>query len=247
MQITKDLFAQILFSNESDKIDFKRDQYPLENDRQKSEFIKDIVSIANTKGDEYGYIVLGVKSEPNGNKSKFGIQNHHDDAVLQQIVKDKVSPPPTFAYNPYQEENLSFGIIAIPKSKNRPHVIIKDYGILKRNAVYVRRGSSTDEATREELEGMFHERCPKVREGELPTLAKFLQENLLQKVEVQPTASPYRQYSIQKYDDNHIEIKYTDTDRDYSIPRPAITGISRSQKRNIPILFLDKDLEIYNR
>jgi predicted HTH transcriptional regulator len=235
MQITKHLFAQILFSNEADKIDFKRDQYPLENDRQKSEFIKDIVSIANTQGDGSGYIVLGIKSEPNGSKVRFGIKNHHDDAMLQQIVKDKVNPPPTFIYNPYQEENLSFGIIVIPKSKNRPHVIIKDYGILKRNAVYVRRGSSTDEAAREELEEMFHERCPKVREGELPTLAKFLQENLLQQVEVQPTSSPYNQHSIQKYDDNHIEIKNTDTDRDYSIPRPAISGISRSQKRNIPM------------
>lgn len=77
MQVTKDLFAQILLSTESDKIDFKRDQYPLENDRQKSELIKDIVSIANTKGDEPGYIVLGIEAEPNGKKVKFGIKIHH--------------------------------------------------------------------------------------------------------------------------------------------------------------------------
>lgn len=246
MQITKDLFAQTLLNNESNKIDFKRNQYPLENDKQKSELIKDIVSIANTKGDENGYIVLGIESKPNGSKVRFDIKNHYDDAMLQQIVKDKVNPPPIFTYNPYQEENLSFGIIVIPKSKNRPHVIIKDYGILRRNAVYVRRGSSTDEATREELEEMFHERCPKVREGELPTLAKFLQENLLQHVEIHNTSSAYKEFSIEKYDDNHIVIRDTATYRNYSIPRPAITGIGESQKRNIPMLFLDKDLEIYN-
>ncbi len=33
-------------------------------------------------------------------------------------------------YCPYLDGDLSFGIIEIPKSKNRPHVIIKDYGRL---------------------------------------------------------------------------------------------------------------------
>lgn len=246
MQITKDLFAQILLNNESNKIDFKRNQYPLENDKQKSELIKDIVSIANAKGDENGYIVLGIESKRNGSKVRFDIKNHYDDAMLQQIVKDKVNPPPIFTYNPYQEENLSFGIIVIPKSKNRPYVIIKDYGILRRNAVYVRRGSSTDEATREELEEMFHERCPKVREGELPTLAKFLQDNLLGLVEIYPTDSAHIVFCIESYNEHYVEIRNIATDRHYSIPRSTITRISKSQKRNISILFLDKPLEFYN-
>lgn len=248
MQVTKDLFAHILLNNESHKIDFKRDQYPLGDDRQKSELIKDIVSIANTKGAESGYIVQGVNSETNGNKIKEGITNHFDDAMLQQIAKDKVNPPPTFEYYPYQEEDLSYGIIVIPQSKNRPHVIIRDYGILKKNAIYIRRGSSTDEATREELEEMILEICPKVREGELPTLANFLQENLLKHVEIQNTSSLNKEFSIEKIDNNYIEVRNLDLGniRNYSIPRQAIKRISKSQKRNIHILFLDKSLEFYN-
>jgi hypothetical protein len=246
MQVTKDLFEQILSENESKRVDFKRNQYPLNNEAQKSEFIKDVVSMANTERDQPGYIVLGIKAEPNGKKVKFGIKIHHDDAMLQQIVKDKVNSAPRFTYYPYLDGDLSFGIIEIPQSKSRPHVIIKDYGILRRNAVYVRRGSSTDEATREELEEMFHERCPKVREGELPTLAKFLQENLFQHVEIHDPFSGYPKFTIEKYDDNHIVIRNTVTYRNYSIPRPAITGIGESQKRNTPILFLNKPLEFYN-
>lgn len=166
--------------------------------------------------------------------------------MVQQILKDKVSSPPKFAYVPFQEESLSFGLIIIDKSNNRPHVITKDYGMLRRNAIYVRRGSSTDEATREELEEMFHERCPKVREGELPTLAKFLRKDLPQHVEIHDTSSADKEFSIEKYDDNQIVIRNRTTYRNYSIPRPTITGIGESQKRNIPILFLNKPLEFYN-
>lgn len=246
IQVTKDLFAHILSNNESHKIDFKRDQYSLGDDRQKSELIKDIVSIANTKGAESGYIILGVKSELDGSKVKVGITNHFDDAMLQQIVKDKVNPPPTFEYHPYQEEDLSYGIIIIPQSKNRPHIIIKDYGILKKNAIYIRRGSSTDEAGREELEEMILERCPKVRGGELPALAKFLQKNLGH-VEIHNISSPYNEFSIESYTDIDIVVKNIASGRYYSIPRPAITKINRSQKRyGRFILFLDKSLEFYN-
>jgi len=94
---------------------------------------------------------------------------------------------------------------------------------------------------------MFQERCPKVREGELYTVAKFLQENLMQHIEISQTPSAYKTFSIDSYDDNHIKIIDTSTGRNYSIPRPAITAINPSQKRNnILMLFLDRPLEFYN-
>ena len=66
-----ELFETVLKSTETRKIDFKQDQYKLDNNYLKSKLVKDILCIANTP-EGGGYIVLGVKAENGKPKEATG-------------------------------------------------------------------------------------------------------------------------------------------------------------------------------
>lgn len=51
---------RLLYSGESDELDFKRDQYRLTNNDQKGEFIKDILAFANSWRTTDGFILIGI-------------------------------------------------------------------------------------------------------------------------------------------------------------------------------------------
>ncbi|RHX83916.1 AlbA family DNA-binding domain-containing protein [Leptospira stimsonii] len=145
-------FTRFLFESESDSLDFKRDQYKFTNasDEEKSKLLKDILAMANSWRQSDGYIVLGVLDKAEKPNELFGITEHIDDAKFQQFVTGKVNRICNFQYKTYPFENKTFGIFKIPV-QTRPIYLNKDYGTLKKNIVYVRRGSSTAEANLEEI------------------------------------------------------------------------------------------------
>ncbi|SDX98059.1 hypothetical protein SAMN03159474_04351 [Pseudomonas sp. NFACC08-1] len=71
-------------------------------------------------------------------------------------MNSKVKPKLTFRYEEHLYEERTVGIIIIPKQK-RPFYLASAYGKLKSNVVYVRRGSSTDEAEPVETIAMANE------------------------------------------------------------------------------------------
>ncbi len=163
MEMTKELFEQLLKRNESPKIDFKRDLYRLKKrdpDEKKSDFIKDVMCIANAKGNETGYIIIGVKSYPGGKKELFGVaeHEHYDDAVLQNLVSSKIEPPINFLYQPFEFDGKSFAIIMIHRSHRRPHRVKKSFGNLIENQVWTRWGSTNREASDIEIGEMYIDR-----------------------------------------------------------------------------------------
>lgn len=87
----------LIQGGETRKVDFKRDQYRLENETLKSEFVKDILCMANAPGD--GCIVLGVRSEKGKPKEVVGITNHHDSADLAALVNSIIEAPVQFEYH----------------------------------------------------------------------------------------------------------------------------------------------------
>lgn len=150
--MNNELLEQLLNEEESSSLDFKRDQYPFEGaiDEKKSELLKDILAFANAWRRTDAYILIGVE-EVRGAKSKVvGLSQHLDDAKLQQFVNSKTQKAITFSYEAYPYEGLQIGIISIP-IQDRPVYLTKDYGRLRKNVVYLRRGSSTDEATPDEI------------------------------------------------------------------------------------------------
>jgi len=149
------LFSELLIRCESDDLDFKMEQYDLDgNDKptkdiKRAKFVKDIISIANTPRTGNGYIILGVNKHVDNTFDLVGIDKHYDDAMLQDKIKDLVYPIPTFNYESFCYNALTFGIITIPIDINKgPFFPRVDVGgdLLRRNQLYFRRSSQNSEA-----------------------------------------------------------------------------------------------------
>ncbi len=145
--MSEEILNKLRYRSEGDDLDFKQAQYHFidGNDITKSEMLKDILAMANAWREGTGYIVLGFKDQRPHPAEVTGIAGHIDDAQLQQFVNSKVKPKLMFRYEEHLYDGKTVGLISVPKQK-RPFFISNAYGKLKSNVVYVRRGSSTDEA-----------------------------------------------------------------------------------------------------
>ncbi len=151
----EELLTSLRYKSEGTDIDFKSAQYRFigGSEDDKAEMLKDILAIANAWRDGTGYILLGFKDQRPHPAEVVGISQTIDDAMVQQFVHGKVKPKLTFRYEEHLYEGETIGVISIPKQK-RPFYLANTYGKLKSNIVYVRRGSSTDEAEPPEITAM---------------------------------------------------------------------------------------------
>ena len=152
----KKLFTDLLVSTEARKIDYKRDQYSLDDENLKSQFVKDIVCIANAPGND-GYILLGVKSEKGKPREIVSISHHYDSSDLEAIVNGIIDPPIQFEYYPLNYQGTECALFHIPRSKAKPHWPKRDYGKLGRHIIYTRRSSGNREASIQEIREMCME------------------------------------------------------------------------------------------
>ncbi len=149
------MIEELLYEEESSTLDFKQEQYIFinANDHQKSELLKDILAFANAWRRNDAYILIGIEEVKGGRSNVLGIENDLDDADLQQFVNSKTQRPILFEYKNAQIDGKKIGLIKIPINE-RPIYLNKDYGKLKKHTVYIRRGSSTDIATPDEIAKM---------------------------------------------------------------------------------------------
>lgn len=146
--MTKEIFESLLLEEEGTTLDFKSQQYSFSgaSNIEKSELLKDILGFANAwRRESDAYILIGVKEVLGGCSEVVGIdrQQHLDDHSLQQFVNSRINQPIQFRYEAYEYGGKQVGIICI-NEVSRPIFLQKDFGKLKKNEVYVRRGSSTD-------------------------------------------------------------------------------------------------------
>jgi hypothetical protein len=113
--------------------------------RRSSEILKDILGFANAWRRSEAYILIGVEDVRGGRGNVVGIpaSDHLDDHSLQQFVNNLTNRPVRFHYEAFGFEGKQTGVIRIDE-QTRPVYLKRDYGKLKKNEVYVRRGSSTD-------------------------------------------------------------------------------------------------------
>ena len=154
----RELAESLLFEEEGGELDFKRAQYKFEQatDAEKSELLKDILAFANAWRRAEAYIFIGVEEVKGARSTVIGITHHIDDAKLQQFVNSKTNRPVDMSYIPLELDGKQVALIQIPLQQ-RPVFLLKDYGLLSKNTVYVRRGSSTDVAKPDEIARMGHE------------------------------------------------------------------------------------------
>src|SRR5262245_22353300 len=141
------LFERLLYEEESTTLDFKKEQYRFAKatDEDKSELLKDILGFANAWRRSEAYILIGVEDVRGGRGNVVGIPatDQLDDHSLQQFVNNLTNRPVRFHYEAFGFEGKQVGVIRI-EEQPRPLYAKRDYGKLKKNEVYVRRGSSTD-------------------------------------------------------------------------------------------------------
>ena len=150
-----ELISDLIGRKESDDLDFKADQYHLSNADGQSKFIKDILAMANTPRPGPAYIVLGVREESGRATEVPGVTYHPDEATLGTIVSGRVSPSPRFSYRQIPYRGVELGLIEI--LVEQPDVLVPrmDLGVLRKNAVYIRRNTSNVEADSEDLRRLF--------------------------------------------------------------------------------------------
>lgn len=155
MKITDQLLESLLYEEESNSLDFKRDQYRFVDspEFEKAKLLKDILAFCNAWRRTDAFILIGIAEVKGGKSTVVGIQELLDDAQIQQFVNEKTQRPVNFSYRNLSFRDKQIALIHIP-IQQKPIYLRKDYGGLKRNEVYIRRGSSTSVATPDEIANM---------------------------------------------------------------------------------------------
>lgn len=151
---TNEIVERLRYEGESDALDFKSGQYAFvgASDDEKGELLKDLLAFANWRRSD-AYILIGFQEVKGGRAEVQGISSHLDDAALQQFVNSKTQRPLRFAYSSLSIEGKTIAVLHVPLQE-RPIYLVKKYGKLEANVIYVRRGSSTDQARPDEIAEM---------------------------------------------------------------------------------------------
>ncbi|PKO38959.1 MAG: hypothetical protein CVU33_06745 [Betaproteobacteria bacterium HGW-Betaproteobacteria-6] len=170
--MTPSQLEKLLFRAEGSELDFKADQYvfskndlaadglsgnefskKLEN--KKSELLKDLLAMANSWRDGPAHILIGFEENKPSLPNVVGIaaEKFYDDARFQQFIASKIHGTLDFSYEVVEFRGIAVGIFTIPK-QSRPVFSKETYGVVQKDVVYVRRGSSTDTARPDEIAQM---------------------------------------------------------------------------------------------
>lgn len=136
-------------------VEFKSEMYKLSEEKDKAEFIKDIIAMANVLTRSPGFIFIGVMGSA---RSRIkGISGPiHDDAAFQQMVNSKVNRPIQFIYYEMKVDRKRIGIFRIEPG-GRPFFLKTRFLSLNSNIVYFRQGTATETANPDQLFSMLKE------------------------------------------------------------------------------------------
>ncbi len=195
------LLTVLLKESESTSLDFKRDQYRFVSDNEKGELLKDILAFVNSWRHADAYILIGI--DESQDNAVVGVSSHFDDATLQQFVSTKTQRPATFSYETVTYQGQQIDVITIPLQE-RPLYLKKDFGLLKKDTVYIRRGSSTDIASPTEVAeiGKASIAVPRVPTLRLEFIDPTTSKALGTKLQLSSTVVQYQQDKIPSYSSN---------------------------------------------
>ncbi len=143
-----EVFA-LIAKGEDEGADFKR-ELDLSSAASKAEFIKDVISIANSVSDT-GYILIGVDNS----KVIVGISKLEEEQI-QQVAHSYITPPLNLkcSFSQLHEPSiLSIGIIEV-RPTTKPHKVARAIERLNQHDVFVRHGSIITKASPEEIIAM---------------------------------------------------------------------------------------------
>ena len=152
------MFDDIIeYENEHTGLDFKAIQYKKE---KHTELLKDIVAMSNANFDNDRLLIIGVKHHPNGDKQFFPIAKDEfiDASIYQQIIHENIEPELSISYEPYEYKENLLGILKIEACENKPYMLKKDYGKLKKGDGFIRKGTMQMKMMRADFDDIYSKR-----------------------------------------------------------------------------------------
>lgn len=141
----KHKFYSLLKQEEGPKLDFK-EKIEITTESGKKELSKDVIAIANSQGGR-GYLLIGIQDKT---KKILGIESkEYSEETIQQIISLRCDPPLTIRVEYIDIKEKIICIITIFRSFQKPHQMRQT------GAFYIRRGSTTDFARRDEIASML--------------------------------------------------------------------------------------------
>lgn len=138
---------RLLNQEEGPKLDYKATLH-MSTESEKKELTKDVIAMANSRGGR-GYIIFGVEDKT---KKILGIDPElFSEEQIQQVLYNRCDPPAPVRIDILEYEGKKLAVMTIYKSNQRPHQMIQN------GTFYIRRGSTTDIARREEIASMLQQ------------------------------------------------------------------------------------------
>jgi len=137
--------SSLLKKSEGPKLDFKM-QMDLKSESGKKELAKDVIAIANSQGGR-GHLIVGVEDKT---KRIVGIiPSDYNEERIQQIVGNRCDPPLNLRVEYVEMSEETVLVITVFRSYKKPHQMRQT------GAFYIRRGSTTDVARRDEIASLL--------------------------------------------------------------------------------------------
>ncbi len=125
---------EIIANGESSRVAFKRDSISTE------QLAENIAAVANSKN---GCLLLGVEDDG----TITGIQRENTEQWVIDTILNKIHPRPWPSYKEIRLNSATVSVIDFSRERLKPYVVRRDNG---REEVYVRIGSDSRRATREQ-------------------------------------------------------------------------------------------------
>lgn len=155
------LIKQLVDEWETTNVDFKR-ELNLNHDKEKAEFVRDILGLATTKSSGRRFLIIGFDN--NTHSFAQSVDSGITQERLEQILYAYSEPTPQIKYSPVPWASGTIGIIEIFRNpKEIPYRVKKDIGGkngIKAGEIYVRHGSHTESPTPGELDNLKQEALP---------------------------------------------------------------------------------------
>ena len=146
---------------ENSYYDFKKDIYDFSIQKNKEDFLVDVIAFANNHSKGNKYIITGVKLQEDNSRTFEGITESKikDGADYQSLVNDNIEPNVIIDFKILDYNGKKFGIFRINDENNDPpYFLSKQYGNLPKGFIKIRKGQKNEFVNRRDFDLFYNEK-----------------------------------------------------------------------------------------
>jgi hypothetical protein len=142
--------------HEHSRLEYKRQWYDFSAKREKAEFVKDVLAMANsTTPDSPGYIIVGIDDEKAGG-GLVGVSNPPAAEQMLQLLTSYINPAPDLQVVHLTVDGKLISVLKLAWTPSMPHYANRDFeGVLDTRFVYARRGETIGFLRPPEIEALL--------------------------------------------------------------------------------------------